>query len=61
MLIVSYSVNESKLNTKPSLRDIRETKKVLTDFEIITDIPMFESFTQLQRWQKQLIKEKLCG
>jgi|GEM_PF-2770069 hypothetical protein len=61
MLIISYSVSESKINTKPSLRDIRDTKKVLKDFEIVTDIPKFETYTELQKWQKQLIKAKLCG
>lgn len=61
MLIISYSVSESKINTKPSLRDIRDTKKVLKDFEIVADIPQFKTFTELQKWQRKLIKDKLFG
>ncbi|MEG1027903.1 MAG: hypothetical protein RSE07_04365 [Oscillospiraceae bacterium] len=43
----------------PNKYDIRDTKTVLKDFYITTDIPHFDTLVQLNEWKHQQIKSKL--
>ncbi|WP_312045131.1 hypothetical protein [Anaerotignum sp.] len=61
MYLNKNCVKEGRTRVKPSARDIKDTKRVLLDFHIETDIPQFDTFMQLQKWQKQVMREKLFG
>jgi len=54
------AIPEEILKDKPSKRDIKYVKGILSDFGI-TDIkiPEFESVIKLQQWMNSVIMEKL--
>ena len=53
-------IPEEKFYSKPSEKDIRHVRKILSDFRIKCDeIPDFDNICQLQRWLKGKIKDKL--
>lgn len=65
--ILSYSLEErskiinnmDKRKRKPTDVDILELQVILHDFRIKEDIPEFNSISELDKWRKLKIKEKL--
>lgn len=58
--VSKMTVSESRWRGKPIKQDYLNTKCLLKDFGIITKIPLFERYADLQTWTKSQIRRCLA-
>lgn len=51
-----YSITEEKRINTPTAKDIKDTERLLKDFEIVVAIPQFETIAELSRWKQTVLK-----
>jgi len=56
----NYIADKNTYSQTPSEEEIKETKKLLSDFRIKVKIPQFETLAEMRRWAKDLIRQKLA-